>query len=71
VCTLARSDYASLDAIPYHSRFRHFEAGTVDRLAEVRKKLHCTALLYAWFSFVQDALSWAWTRPSELEHSLT
>lgn len=40
VAGLARSDYAALSDIPYHSRFRHFEAGKIDRLAEFHAK--CT-----------------------------
>lgn len=29
-------DYASYDDVPYHSRWRHFEAGGLDRTARLK-----------------------------------
>ena len=35
-----RANYPAL-AIPFHSRWRHFEAGGVDRVAQLPKLQHC------------------------------
>lgn len=35
---LMHRDYASYDDVPYHSRWRHFEAGAVDRTAGLKER---------------------------------
>lgn len=35
---LMDKDYASYDDVPYHSRWRHFEAGAIDRTAGLKKR---------------------------------
>lgn len=39
VARVTQDSYPDLDAIPYHSRFRHFAAGGVDRLARFAARL--------------------------------
>lgn len=42
VIEVIRDNYPTLD-IPYHSRWRHFETGTVDRIKKMREKLTTTS----------------------------
>lgn len=48
VQSLMDRDYASYDDVPYHSRWRHFEVGGVDRTAALKKgwrdSAHCDSL---------------------------
>lgn len=41
-------DYASYDDVPYHSRWRHFEVGAIDRAGALKRawmeEEHCDAL---------------------------
>ncbi|MFZ5896736.1 MAG: DUF1688 family protein [Myxococcota bacterium] len=39
VIAVTRRAYPDLDAIPYHSRFRHFDVGGVGRLASLQREL--------------------------------
>jgi hypothetical protein len=39
VLSVTRREYPRLDAIPYHSRFRHFDVGGVQRLAALESEL--------------------------------
>jgi hypothetical protein len=39
VLSVTRREYPKLDAIPYHSRFRHFDVGGVQRLAAFESEL--------------------------------
>jgi hypothetical protein len=39
VAEVTRQNYPDLNAIPYHSRFRHFSVGGVDRLASLKPRL--------------------------------
>jgi Protein of unknown function (DUF1688) len=35
---LMDADYPSYDAVPFHSRWRHFEAGGIDRVTPLTKR---------------------------------